>query len=70
MGHRYDQTLFEDEQKNRMMETKELFDWVLKQPCFEVCDPFFIFIVLKRLAAKRLLFSYAENINHAIPQQV
>ncbi|CAF2113777.1 unnamed protein product [Brassica napus] len=33
--HRYDQTLFEDEQKNRMMETKELFDWVLKQPCFE-----------------------------------
>ncbi|KAH9653075.1 Guanine nucleotide-binding protein alpha-1 subunit [Citrus sinensis] len=33
---RYDQTLFEDEQKNRMMETKELFDWVLKQPCFEV----------------------------------
>ena len=34
---RYDQTLFEDEQKNRMMETKELFDWVLKQPCFEVC---------------------------------
>ncbi|CAL5350426.1 unnamed protein product [Camellia sinensis] len=32
---RYDQTLFEDESKNRMMETKELFDWVLKQPCFE-----------------------------------
>ncbi|GLT97203.1 hypothetical protein SLE2022_147790 [Rubroshorea leprosula] len=31
----YDQTLFEDEHKNRMMETKELFDWVLKQPCFE-----------------------------------
>ncbi|KAI7998796.1 Guanine nucleotide-binding protein alpha-1 subunit [Camellia lanceoleosa] len=31
----YDQTLFEDESKNRMMETKELFDWVLKQPCFE-----------------------------------
>ncbi|KAM4122525.1 hypothetical protein ACJW30_01G090000 [Castanea mollissima] len=31
----YDQTLFEDENKNRMMETKELFDWVLKQPCFE-----------------------------------
>ncbi|MQL99180.1 hypothetical protein Taro_031905 [Colocasia esculenta] len=27
--------LFEDESKNRMMETKELFDWVLKQPCFE-----------------------------------
>ncbi|KAJ4796643.1 Guanine nucleotide-binding protein alpha-1 subunit [Rhynchospora pubera] len=31
----YDQTLFEDETKNRMMETKELFDWVLKQKCFE-----------------------------------
>ncbi|XP_057957764.1 guanine nucleotide-binding protein alpha-1 subunit [Malania oleifera] len=31
----YDQTLFEDENKNRIMETKELFDWVLKQPCFE-----------------------------------
>lgn len=31
----YDQTLFEDETKNRMMETKELFDWVLQQPCFE-----------------------------------
>uniref|UniRef100_A0A0E0PKW6 Guanine nucleotide-binding protein alpha subunit n=1 Tax=Oryza rufipogon TaxID=4529 RepID=A0A0E0PKW6_ORYRU len=33
---RYDQMLFEDETKNRMMETKELFDWVLKQRCFEV----------------------------------
>ena len=33
---RYDQTLFEDEQKNRMMETKELFEWVLRQECFEV----------------------------------
>ncbi|KAM7256312.1 hypothetical protein ACFE04_012053 [Oxalis oulophora] len=31
----YDQTLFEDESRNRMMETKELFDWALKQPCFE-----------------------------------
>lgn len=31
----YDQTLFEDETKNRMMESKELFDWVLKQACFE-----------------------------------
>lgn len=31
----YDQILFEDETKNRMMETKELFDWVLKQPWFE-----------------------------------
>ncbi|GJN08901.1 hypothetical protein PR202_ga26861 [Eleusine coracana subsp. coracana] len=32
----YDQMLFEDETKNRMMETKELFDWVLKQRCFEI----------------------------------
>ncbi|MCL7034599.1 hypothetical protein MKW94_007207, partial [Papaver nudicaule] len=31
----YDQTLFEDDNRNRMMETKELFEWVLKQPCFE-----------------------------------
>ncbi|GER35364.1 guanine nucleotide-binding protein alpha-1subunit [Striga asiatica] len=28
----YDQTLFEDDNKNRMVETKELFEWVLKQP--------------------------------------
>ncbi|KAK9741739.1 hypothetical protein RND81_03G125000 [Saponaria officinalis] len=31
----YDQMLYEGENKNRMMETKELFEWVLKQPCFE-----------------------------------
>ncbi|KAL9247889.1 hypothetical protein vseg_021269 [Gypsophila vaccaria] len=31
----YDQMLYECENKNRMMETKELFEWVLKQPCFE-----------------------------------
>lgn len=31
----YDQTLFEDESRNRIMETKELFEWVLKQKCFE-----------------------------------
>ncbi|KAK6927205.1 Guanine nucleotide binding protein (G-protein), alpha subunit [Dillenia turbinata] len=31
----YDQMLFEDENKNRMLETKELFEWVLRQPCFE-----------------------------------
>jgi hypothetical protein len=36
VNFRYDQMLFEDETKNRMMETKELFDWVLKQRCFEV----------------------------------
>jgi guanine nucleotide-binding protein G(t) subunit alpha 3 len=32
----YDQTLFEDESTNRMIETKELFEWVLKEPTFEV----------------------------------
>ncbi|GAA0153260.1 heterotrimeric G-protein [Lithospermum erythrorhizon] len=31
----YDQTLFEDGNKNRMSEAMELFEWVLKQPCFE-----------------------------------
>ncbi|MCO5606507.1 hypothetical protein L7F22_060695 [Adiantum nelumboides] len=31
----YDQTLLEDEKKNRMMETKELFAWLLQQPWFE-----------------------------------
>ncbi|KAK1414125.1 hypothetical protein QVD17_29866 [Tagetes erecta] len=31
----YDRTLFEDENKNRIMETKELLEWVLKQKCFE-----------------------------------
>jgi hypothetical protein len=36
VNFRYDQMLFEDATKNRMMETKELFDWVLKQRCFEV----------------------------------
>jgi hypothetical protein len=36
VNFRYDQMLFEDETKNRMTETKELFDWVLKQRCFEV----------------------------------
>lgn len=51
---RYDQTLFEDEQKNRMMETKELFDWVLKQPCFEVsfyvpCAMYFCFVSIEKV---------------------
>ncbi|OAY66708.1 Guanine nucleotide-binding protein alpha-2 subunit, partial [Ananas comosus] len=32
---RYDQMAFEDEKKNRMMDTKELFEWVLNQACFE-----------------------------------
>lgn len=31
----YDQMLFEEKRQNRMMETKELFDWVLKEPWFE-----------------------------------
>ncbi|XP_020104695.1 guanine nucleotide-binding protein alpha-2 subunit isoform X3 [Ananas comosus] len=31
----YDQMAFEDEKKNRMMDTKELFEWVLNQACFE-----------------------------------
>lgn len=31
----YDQMLFEEETKNRMMETKELFDWLLKEPWFK-----------------------------------
>eukprot|EP00249_Psilotum_nudum_P024797 c29296_g1_i2 orf=329-1480(+) len=31
----YDQTLFEDESKNRMMEARELFDWILKVPWFQ-----------------------------------
>lgn len=39
----YDQMLFEDETQNRMMETKELFDWVLKQRCFEK-TPFMLFL--------------------------
>jgi hypothetical protein len=51
VNSRYDQMLFEDETQNRMMETKELFDWVLKQRCFEVsrrpsqfaCSPLLFF---------------------------
>ena len=50
---RYDQTLFEDENKNRMMETKELFEWVLKQPCFEV----FFYAIFKLLQ----LYMYVGN---------
>lgn len=57
-----------------MMETKELFDWVLKQPCFEVFD----FLYLNGLDFKETLevcvtktwFSYAENILHAVLEQV
>lgn len=32
----YDQLLFEDETKNRMIDTKELFEWILKLPYFKV----------------------------------
>ncbi|GAB2225882.1 hypothetical protein Droror1_Dr00021652 [Drosera rotundifolia] len=31
----YDQMLCEEENSNQMMETKELFEWILKQPYFE-----------------------------------
>ncbi|OAE25141.1 hypothetical protein AXG93_3217s1580 [Marchantia polymorpha subsp. ruderalis] len=31
----YDQTLSEDENTNRMVEARDLFDWVLKQSCFK-----------------------------------
>lgn len=47
---RYDQTLFEDDNKNRMMETKELFEWVLKQPCFEVFLSWYALVFLHMCA--------------------
>ncbi|XP_021676868.2 guanine nucleotide-binding protein alpha-1 subunit isoform X2 [Hevea brasiliensis] len=50
----YDQTLFEDENKNRMMETKELFEWVLKQPCFEKTS-FMLFLNKFDLFEKKVL---------------
>lgn len=58
-----------------MMETKELFDWVLKQPCFEV---FFSSIVLLCVSHVRLCkflsltcsLLGAENVLHAISKQV
>ncbi|CAH2060686.1 unnamed protein product [Thlaspi arvense] len=55
----YDQTLFEDEQKNRMMETKELFDWVLKQPCFEKTS-FMLFLNKFDIFEKKVLDVRAE----------
>ncbi|XP_051151193.1 guanine nucleotide-binding protein alpha-1 subunit isoform X2 [Andrographis paniculata] len=51
---RYDQTLFEDDNKNRMMETKELFEWVLKQPCFEKTS-FMLFLNKFDLFEKKVL---------------
>ncbi|PIN21593.1 G-protein alpha subunit (small G protein superfamily) [Handroanthus impetiginosus] len=50
----YDQTLFEDDNKNRMMETKELFEWVLKQPCFEKTS-FMLFLNKFDLFEKKVL---------------
>jgi len=52
---RYDQMLCEDETKNRMMETKELFDWVLKQRCFEVC------IIIITMSVLILCFSHSKT---------
>ncbi|KAF7817345.1 guanine nucleotide-binding protein alpha-1 subunit isoform X1 [Senna tora] len=54
MPSRYDQTLFEDENKNRMMETKELFEWVLKQPCFEKTS-FMLFLNKFDIFEKKIL---------------
>ncbi|CAI9096704.1 OLC1v1032908C2 [Oldenlandia corymbosa var. corymbosa] len=50
----YDQTLYEDESKNRMMETRELFDWVLKQPCFEKTS-FMLFLNKYDIFEKKVL---------------
>uniref|UniRef100_A0A7C9A4F1 Guanine nucleotide-binding protein alpha subunit n=1 Tax=Opuntia streptacantha TaxID=393608 RepID=A0A7C9A4F1_OPUST len=53
----YDQVLYEDENRNRMMETKELFEWVLKQPCFEKTS---IMLFLNK-------FDIFENKVHKVP---
>nr|GMD90061.1 guanine nucleotide-binding protein alpha-1 subunit [Ipomoea batatas] len=50
----YDQTLFEDANKNRMMESKELFEWILKQPCFEKTS-FMLFLNKFDLFEKKVL---------------
>lgn len=78
---RYDQTLFEDDNKNRMMETKELFEWVLKQPCFEVFITWYVLSGLGTFYTKDMFANLevsplnpfpmlAENIIHAILKQV
>ncbi|KAF9615064.1 hypothetical protein IFM89_021635 [Coptis chinensis] len=55
----YDQMLFEDENKNRMMETKELFHWVLKQPCFEKTS-FMLFLNKFDIFEKKVPLSVCE----------
>ncbi|XP_006596027.1 guanine nucleotide-binding protein alpha-2 subunit-like isoform X3 [Glycine soja] len=50
----YDQTLFEDENRNRMTETKELFEWILKQPCFEKTS-FMLFLNKFDIFEKKIL---------------
>lgn len=50
----YDQTLFEDEAVNRMMEAKELFEWVLKQPWFEKTS-FLVFLNKFDIFEKKVL---------------
>ncbi|GMH10522.1 hypothetical protein Nepgr_012363 [Nepenthes gracilis] len=50
----YDQMLYEDEKKNRMMEAKELFEWVLKQSCFEKTS-FLLFLNKFDLFEKKIL---------------
>ncbi|GAB2268496.1 guanine nucleotide-binding protein subunit alpha [Dionaea muscipula] len=49
----YDQ-MFEEENNNRMMETKELFEWVLKQPYFEKTS-FMLFLNKFDLFEKKVL---------------
>lgn len=50
----YDETLFEDDKRNRMVETRELFEWVLKQPCFEKTS-FMLFLNKFDLFEKKVL---------------
>ncbi|XP_022859332.1 guanine nucleotide-binding protein alpha-1 subunit-like isoform X4 [Olea europaea var. sylvestris] len=57
----YDQTLFEDDNKNRLMETKELFEWVLKQPCFKKTS-FILFLNKFDLFEKKVLKVCEEEI--------
>ncbi|KAL2644211.1 hypothetical protein R1flu_011798 [Riccia fluitans] len=56
----YDQTLSEDESTNRMVEARDLFDWVLKQPCFK--DTSFLLFLNK--------FDLFEKKIHKVPLNV